>query len=147
MQTNAITLHVCIGEVINGKFSFLSLSFAQLMRQWIVQQLTLVSHKSLSKNWTKHPRFNNNNGSEWRQLPKMYFKCYALIGPLEPRGVNSRRYEDNIQLMILITWEPWLWLYKLQTTWLLSLSFSLWLLALLFPALVQVVWNPNRLSN
>lgn len=45
-------------------------------------------------------------------LPKMYFKCYALIGPLEPGGVNSRRYEDNIQLMILITGEPWLWLYE-----------------------------------
>lgn len=55
----------------------------------------------------------------------MYFKCYALIGPLEPRGVNSRRYEDNIQLMILITREAWLWLYKLETTWLLSLSLSL----------------------
>ncbi len=54
----------------------------------------------------------------------MYFKCYVLIGPLEPRGVNSRRYEDNIQLMILITREAWLWLYKLQTTWLFSLSLS-----------------------
>lgn len=51
------------------------------------------------------PQFNNDNGSEWRRLPKMYFKCYALIGPLEPRGVNSHRYEDNIQLMIFITRE------------------------------------------
>lgn len=132
-------------EVLNGNSLFLSLSLAQLMRQWIVQRLTLVSHKSLNKNWTKQPQFNNDNGSEWRRLPKMYFKCYALIGPLEPRGVNSHRYEDNIQLMILITREARPWLYKLQTTWLLSLS--LWLLGLLFPALVQVVWNPNRLSN
>lgn len=55
----------------------------------------------------------------------MYFKCYALIGPLESRGVNSRRYEDNIQLMILITRKPWLWLYKLQTTWLRACSLFL----------------------
>lgn len=34
-----------------------SLPLAQLMRRWIVQQLTLLPHKSLNENWTKHPQF------------------------------------------------------------------------------------------
>lgn len=57
----------------------------------------------------------------------MYFNCYALNGPLEPRGVNSNHYEDNIKLMILITGELSPWHYKLWTTWLLSLFLSLFL--------------------